>query len=372
MFLFPGQPGRHAKGLHDDLASRRFNRFVGALLNERSYQHVDTDFCYICYIVYYNYIEWLYIYIYIDNCIYTYRYRYMMLVSQIMYEKDGILLNRLLFKFLWDTVLVRCLIAEFTNQRTVSDDVVQYLYFLSSALSFTAHGALYIKSLLACTWTSYVDVSQDDQTVSSEVSVPQKWSLRHVYQFVYRHHSSEHPHRQSHDVSLQVELPSRGQFSRRCRQHRWKAAQWEVVSFWTLRSSATRGPLLEPWTRWNPWHIVGCDGHGLLRSLPCLFMTRENLLHHCWMISYCGCCGFDLEIDPHAAMIFISYFAVPGFSRCIYYGNVKSKMSLFTPNKSIHLSVLEIPSTWTSWLTLWAHFWIPYTQVFPPFLPLKK
>lgn len=105
-----------------------------------------------------------------------------------------------------------------------------------------------------------------------------------VYQFVYRYHSSEHPHRQSHHVSLQVELPSRGQFSRRCRQHRWKAAQWEVVSFWTLRSSATRGPLLEPWTRWNVWHVVGCDGHGLLRSLLCLFMTRENLLHHYWMI----------------------------------------------------------------------------------------
>ena len=120
---------------------------------------------------------------------------------------------------------------------------------------------------------------------------------------------------------------------------------------------------------WNPEHVGTC---GML--LVVMDMGYFDLFHVCsWHVKtycitvewYCGCFGFDLEIDSHAAMIFISYFAVPVFS------NVKSKMSLFTPNKRIHLSVLEVPSTWTSWLTLWAHFWIPYTQVFPSFLPLK-
>ena len=190
-----------------------------------------------------------------------------------------------------------------------------------------------------------------------------KWSLRHVYLSINLYTST-----------IQASIHTFGATMFLCRLNFRRVANFRDVADSTggkLRSgklfrSGHFAAALPEAHCWKPEDVGTCG-----MSLVVMDMGYFDLFYVCsWHVKtycvtvewYCGCCGFDLEIDPHAAMIFISYFAVPVFSRCI---NVKSKISLFTPNNSIHLSVLEIPSTWTSWLTLWAHLWIPYMQVFP-------
>lgn len=328
MFLFPGQPGRHAKGLHDDLASRQKSLRLSAsewtLFSEKkkrffsSYQHVDTDFCYICYIVYYNYMN---------------DYTYILLYIHIQVKDVGItnhvstggnLLNHWLFKFLWDTVLVRCLIAESTNQLLC----VPYGMMWCSICTFypqpchslhighsTSKPSLHVHK--HHTWTSARMMKQchlkwvclKDEALDMSINLYTGTIQESI-----------------HTVRATMFL---------CRLNFRRVANFRDVADSTggkLRSgklfrSGHFAAALPEAHCWNPEH-VGTRGISLVvmdMGYFGLFHVRSwHVKTYCITVEwYCGCCGFDLEIDPHAAMIFISYFAVPVFSRCIYYSNVK-------------------------------------------------